>query len=121
MNENSGEIVAVKPESNGSFIVKIMAMLGDEIKILSMDQAGNQTLITYITFKSDDGKYLVTSKGGIVTGEGGLKLDIPEGALLGAYFDAYEQGQVISPHVRVAGLKVFTDFDNAKIFRKKKY
>jgi predicted amidohydrolase YtcJ len=39
----------------------------------------------------------------------------PEGALLGAYFDAYQQGQVISPHVRVAGLKVFTDFDNAKI------
>ena len=39
----------------------------------------------------------------------------PEGALLGDYFNAYRQGQVISPHVRVAGLKVFTDFDNAKI------
>jgi len=39
----------------------------------------------------------------------------PEGTLLGGYFDAYQPGQVISPHVRVAGLKVFTDFDNAKI------
>ncbi len=38
-----------------------------------------------------------------------------EGRLLGDYFDAYTPGQMLSPHVRVAGLKVFTDFDNAKI------
>lgn len=39
----------------------------------------------------------------------------PEGALLGDYFDAYRPGQMLSPHVRVAGLKIFTDFDNATI------
>lgn len=39
----------------------------------------------------------------------------PEGILLGDYFAAYRPGQMVSPHVRVAGLKVFTDFDNAKI------
>jgi predicted amidohydrolase YtcJ len=39
----------------------------------------------------------------------------PEGKLLGDYFDAYQQGQQVSPHVRVAGLKVFTDFANATI------
>jgi predicted amidohydrolase YtcJ len=38
-----------------------------------------------------------------------------EGKLLGDYFDAYQQGQTVSPHVRVAGLKVFTDFANATI------
>ena len=54
-----------------------MAMLGDEIKIMSMDASGNQTLITYITFKSDDGRYMVTAKGGIVEGEGGIKADDP--------------------------------------------
>ncbi len=83
INENSGEIVAVKPESNGSFTGRIMAMLGDDIKVTLMDQAGNQTLISYITFKSEDGRYLVTAKGGIVDGEGGSQLIIPEGALLG--------------------------------------
>jgi hypothetical protein len=39
----------------------------------------------------------------------------PEGALMGDYYAAYQPGQAISPHVRVAGLKVFTDFDNAQI------
>jgi predicted amidohydrolase YtcJ len=38
-----------------------------------------------------------------------------EGNLLGDYFDAYLPGQMLSPHLRVAGLKVFTDFDNATI------
>ena len=37
------------------------------------------------------------------------------GTLLGDYFDAYRVGEQVSPHVRVAGLKVFTDFDNATI------
>ncbi len=83
INDTSGEIVSVKPATNGSFTGKITAQLGDEIKLVSMDASGNQTLITYITFKSSDGRYLVTAKGGIVEGEGGLKLEIPEGALLG--------------------------------------
>ena len=83
INDTSGEIVSVTPGSNGAFTGRIMAMLGDEIKILMMDAAGNQILISYITFKSDDGRYLVTAKGGIVEGEGGLKLEIPEGALMG--------------------------------------
>ncbi len=83
INDTSGEIVSVTPGTNGAFTGRIMARLGDEIKILMMDAAGNQVLISYITFKSDDGRYLVTAKGGIVEGEGGLKLEIPEGALLG--------------------------------------
>ncbi len=83
INDTTGEIVTVQSQSNGSFTGKIRAQLGDEIKIMLMDSSGNQTLITYITFKSDDGKYLVTTKGGTVEGDGGLKLDIPEGALLG--------------------------------------
>ena len=58
-------------------------MLGDEIKIMILDASGNQTLVSYISFKSDDGKYLVTSKGGVVEGEGGTRLEIPEGALIG--------------------------------------
>jgi len=83
INDTSGEVLTVAPASNGSFTGRIMAQLGDEIKILSMDSSGNQTLITYITFKSNDGHYLVTAKGGIVEGEGGTRLEIPEGALLG--------------------------------------
>ncbi len=39
----------------------------------------------------------------------------PEGALLGNYYQSYTPGQRLSPHVRVAGLKIFTDFDNATI------
>ncbi len=39
----------------------------------------------------------------------------PEGKLLGDYYAAYKSGQEISPHLRVAGLKVFTDYNNAKI------
>jgi predicted amidohydrolase YtcJ len=38
-----------------------------------------------------------------------------EGASFGEWFNAYEPGQQLRPHVRVAGLKVFTDFDNAQI------
>jgi len=83
INDTSGEVLTVAPASNGSFTGRIMAQLGDEIKILSMDSSGNQTLITYITFKSDDGHYLVTAKGGIVEGPAGTKLELPEGALLG--------------------------------------
>ncbi len=83
INDNSGEIVGVIPASNGSFTGRIMAMLGDEIKIAMLDAAGNQTVVTYITFKSDDGKYLVTTKGGVVEGEGGSQLVIPDGALSG--------------------------------------
>lgn len=38
-----------------------------------------------------------------------------EGKHFDPYYDAYKPGQTVSPHVRVAGLKVFTDFDNANI------
>jgi hypothetical protein len=83
INETSGEIQSVTPLTNGSFTGRIRAQLGDEIKVVLMDYSGNQTLISYITYKSDDGKYLVTSKGGKVEGEGGSILEIPEGALVG--------------------------------------
>jgi len=39
----------------------------------------------------------------------------PEGKLMVPYYENYSQGQMVSPRVRVAGLKVFTDFDNATI------
>ncbi len=48
-----------------------------------MDHSGNQTTISYLTFKGPDGSYLVTAKGGKVEGEGGSLLDIPDGALVG--------------------------------------
>ncbi|HSB90318.1 MAG TPA: amidohydrolase family protein [Anaerolineales bacterium] len=38
-----------------------------------------------------------------------------EGRMLGDYYQAYTPGEMVSPHVRVAGLKIFTDFDNATI------
>ena len=38
-----------------------------------------------------------------------------EGRLLGDYFNDHEPGESVSPHVRVAGLKVFTDFANATV------
>jgi predicted amidohydrolase YtcJ len=38
-----------------------------------------------------------------------------EGTLFGPYFDAWSPRQQVSPHVRVVGLKVFTDFDNANV------
>ncbi len=85
INDNSGEIVTISAESNGSFSGTITAMLGDEVRVMLMDDAGNTTLISYITFKSDDGRYLVTKKGGIVVDEAsGAKLEIPEDALPGA-------------------------------------
>lgn len=83
INDASGEIVSVKPAENGSFTAKVRAQLGEEIKVVLMDYSGNQTLVSYITYKSDDGKYLVTAKGGKVEGEGGSVLEIPEGALVG--------------------------------------
>lgn len=83
INDTSGEIVGVQPAANGSFTARINAQLGDEIQVVMMDAAGNQTLISYLTFKSADGRYLVTTKGGKVEGESGLQLDIPDGALFG--------------------------------------
>ncbi len=83
VNDNTGEVVSARPASDGSFSGRIRAMLGDEIKILLMDDSGNQTIISYITFKSDDGRHLVTTRGGTVEGESGTRLIIPDGALLG--------------------------------------
>ncbi|MDH3999436.1 MAG: Ig-like domain-containing protein, partial [Desulfuromonadales bacterium] len=83
INDNSGAIVAVIPNADGSFTGRINAQLGDEIQVVLLDEAGNQTLISYLSFKSDDGRYLVTAKGGKVEGEGGLLLQIPQGALPG--------------------------------------
>lgn len=37
------------------------------------------------------------------------------GAMLGDYYQAYASGEQLTPHVRVAGIKVFTDFNNATI------
>ncbi len=37
------------------------------------------------------------------------------GTKLGDWYETYHQGQIISPHVRVAGLIGFTDFDNATV------
>jgi predicted amidohydrolase YtcJ len=37
------------------------------------------------------------------------------GTSLGSWYQAYHQGQVLSPHVRVAGLIGFTDYDNATV------
>lgn len=84
INDTSGEIQSVTPQSNGSFTGKVRGQLGDEIKVVLMDHSGNQTTISYLTFKSPDGSYLVTAKGGKVEGEGGSLLEIPEGALSGA-------------------------------------
>lgn len=84
INDTSGEITSVTPASNGSFSGKIRGQLGDEIKVVLMDYSGNQTTISYLAFKSPDGSYLVTAKGGKVEGEGGSLLEIPEGALAGA-------------------------------------
>jgi hypothetical protein len=39
----------------------------------------------------------------------------PEGAVFDPYYAPFQPGEARSPHVRVAGLKVFTDFDNATI------
>ncbi|HSL34705.1 MAG TPA: hypothetical protein VK871_13700 [Candidatus Limnocylindrales bacterium] len=39
----------------------------------------------------------------------------PEGTLFGDWYGGWRPGEIVSPHVRVAGLKVFTDFDNATI------
>lgn len=84
INDTTGEIQSVMPASNGSFIGKIRGQLGDEIKVVLMDYSGNQTTISYLTFKGPDGSYLVTAMGGKIEGEGGSILDIPEGALVGA-------------------------------------
>ena len=83
INDTSGEIVSIAPHSDGSFSARIHGQLGDEIQIVMIDAAGNQTLISYLTFSAEDGRTLVTAKGGKVAGEGGLTLDIPAGALLG--------------------------------------
>jgi chitobiase/beta-hexosaminidase-like protein/glucodextranase-like protein/Big-like domain-containing protein/LVIVD repeat-containing protein len=83
INDTSGEIQSFKPLSNGSFTGKVRGQLGDEIKVVLMDYSGNQTTISYLTFKNSDGSYLVTAKGGKIEGEGGSILDIPEGALVG--------------------------------------
>ncbi|MFA7059874.1 MAG: Ig-like domain-containing protein [Pedobacter sp.] len=83
INDATGEIVSVTAQSNGSFTGRVRAQLGDEIKVVLMDHSGNQTVVSYITYKSDDGKYLVTAKGGTVEGEAGSQLEIPEGALFG--------------------------------------
>lgn len=39
----------------------------------------------------------------------------PQGTSLGDWYMAYRPGQMVSPHVRVAGLIGFTDYDNATI------
>jgi predicted amidohydrolase YtcJ len=39
----------------------------------------------------------------------------PDGTKLGNWYNAYHQGQIVSPHVRVAGLIGFTDYDNATV------
>src|SRR3990172_1984678 len=46
---------------------------------------------------------------------GYLPINSPSGDPLGDWYSAYSQGQMLSPRVRVAGLKVFTDFDNATV------
>ncbi|HEY6871276.1 MAG TPA: Ig-like domain-containing protein [Geobacteraceae bacterium] len=83
INDTTGEIASVAPASNGSFTGKVKGQLGDQIKVMLMDYSGNQTLISYLTFKGPDGSYLVTAKGGKIEGEGGSILEIPEGALYG--------------------------------------
>ncbi len=83
INDTTGEIQSVTPATNGSFTGKVRGQLGDEIKVVLMDHSGNQTTISYLTFKGPDGSYLVTAKGGKVEGEGGSILDIPDGALIG--------------------------------------
>ncbi len=83
INNESGAIVGVSPDPDGSFSARISGQLGDEIQVVLMDEAGNQTTISYLTFKAPDGRHLVTRKGGKVEGEGGSLLEIPEGALAG--------------------------------------
>lgn len=83
INDTTGEIQSVTPLSNGSFTGKVRGQLGDQIKVVLMDHSGNQTTVSYLTFKGPDGSYLVTAKGGKIEGEGGSLLDVPEGALVG--------------------------------------
>jgi hypothetical protein len=39
----------------------------------------------------------------------------PEGIMFDDYYTTYAPGEMVSPNVRIAGLKIFTDFDNATI------
>ena len=99
INDTSGEIVSIAPHSDGSFSARIHGQLGDEIQVVLMDGAGNQTLISYLTFSAEDGRTLVTAKGGKVAGEGGLLLELPEGALIGpAVIKIIPVAQAALPH-----------------------
>ncbi len=84
INDTTGEIQSVTPASNGSFTGKVHGQLGDQIKVVLMDYSGNQTTISYLTFKGPDDSYLVTAKGGNIEGSNGALLAIPEGALVGS-------------------------------------
>jgi predicted amidohydrolase YtcJ len=39
----------------------------------------------------------------------------PEGRSLGDWYTAFRPGEQVSPHVRIAGLKAFTDYDDAQV------
>jgi hypothetical protein len=115
INDTSGEIQSVTPLSNGSFTGKVRGQLGDEIKVVLMDYSGNQTTISYLTFKGPDGSYLVTARGGKVEGEGGSLLDIPDGALVGptvikitAIQEADLPNPVQAPGTYMAGFNIDT-------------
>lgn len=87
INGNTGEVASFTVDNDGGFSLDdpfpatFLASADHTLVVTITDPLGNTTTFTKSQFVTDDGTVLVGPGGGVVTGEGGVELRIPEGAL----------------------------------------
>ncbi|MDR4506573.1 MAG: Ig-like domain-containing protein [Candidatus Scalindua sp.] len=82
-NVNTGETSTKAANANGSFTVAIGVTLGNELLVTVQDQAGNRTNLVDVPFVDENGDPVTVmgSSGGAITGDDGVGITIPTGAI----------------------------------------
>jgi RHS repeat-associated protein len=80
-NLRTGALTTLVPNADGSFSGAVPAARADRLELVLRDARGNETRVAIAAFRDPDGRVVVGSAGGVVTGAGGVAVEIPPGAL----------------------------------------
>jgi hypothetical protein len=80
-NLATGAITTLAPNADGSFSGLVPASPSDKLALTIRDADGNATTVLVPAFRNADGSVVVGAAGGAVQGAGGVRVDVPAGAL----------------------------------------
>lgn len=81
LDASNGNVLTTTAGNDGSLTSDIPATINDRLLVTITDPQGNVTTFQRSQFVAEDGRVAVGPGGGLVEGEGGIQMRIPDGAL----------------------------------------